>query len=70
MLSAFTQLPRFVAIGRTHVHFSVQIVGGDGLEQVVEAALAAGATRLFCEDTQHGQKITSLIVENPFLSGS
>lgn len=37
---------------------------------IVETALAAGATRLFSEDMQHGQKISSLIVENPFLSGS
>ncbi|MFA5569137.1 MAG: PIN domain-containing protein [Trueperaceae bacterium] len=33
---------------------------------IVEAALAASATRLFSEDLQHGQTISSLIVENPF----
>lgn len=34
---------------------------------VVEAALRAGAKRLLTEDLQHGQKIESLLVENPFL---
>ncbi len=34
---------------------------------IVEAALTAGATRLLSEDLQHGQKISSLTVENPFV---
>lgn len=37
---------------------------------VVEAALSAGATRLLPEDLQHGQRISGLTVENPFLSKS
>jgi len=34
---------------------------------IVEAALSAGADRLLTEDLQHGQKISGLRVENPFL---
>ena len=34
---------------------------------VVEAALKAGADRLFTEDMQHGQVIEGMRVENPFL---
>jgi predicted nucleic acid-binding protein len=33
----------------------------------LEAALRGGADRLLTEDLQHGQKIESLRVENPFL---
>lgn len=34
---------------------------------IVEAALRAGADRLFTEDLQHGQTIDGLRIENPFL---
>ncbi len=34
---------------------------------IVEAALKAGADRLFTEDLQHGQLIEGMRVENPFL---
>lgn len=34
---------------------------------IVAAALEAGCTRLLTEDLQHGQRIDSLTVENPFL---
>ena len=34
---------------------------------IVEAALKAGADRLFTEDLQHGQIIDGLRIENPFL---
>ena len=34
---------------------------------IVEAALKAGADRLFTEDLQHGQVIAGMRVENPFL---
>ncbi|MFL6195040.1 MAG: PIN domain-containing protein [Thermoanaerobaculia bacterium] len=37
---------------------------------VVQAALAAGCSRLLTEDLQHGQKIGNLTVENPFLPPS
>ncbi len=33
---------------------------------VVAGALAAGCTRLLTEDLQHGQRIETLTVENPF----
>lgn len=35
---------------------------------IVAAALAAGCTRLYSEDLQHGQKIERLTIENPFKS--
>jgi predicted nucleic acid-binding protein len=35
---------------------------------IVAAALAAGCSRLISEDLQHGQRIDSLTVHNPFLS--
>lgn len=34
---------------------------------IVAAALSAGCARLLTEDLQHGQRIESLTVENPFL---
>jgi predicted nucleic acid-binding protein len=34
---------------------------------IVAAALEAGCTRLLTEDLQHGQRIETLIVENPFI---
>lgn len=34
---------------------------------IVSAALEAGCKRLYSEDLQHGQRIESLTVENPFL---
>ena len=34
---------------------------------IVEAALKAGADRLFTEDMQHGQVIEGMRIENPFL---
>ncbi len=34
---------------------------------IVEAAHAAGASRLLTEDLQHGQNIEGLRIENPFL---
>jgi predicted nucleic acid-binding protein len=34
---------------------------------IVAAALTAGCTRLLTEDLQHGQRIETLTVENPFL---
>jgi predicted nucleic acid-binding protein len=37
---------------------------------IVEAALRAGAGRLFTEDLQHGQRIGDLTVENPFREGA
>ena len=33
---------------------------------IIEAALASGADRLLTEDLQHGQRIETLTVENPF----
>jgi predicted nucleic acid-binding protein len=33
---------------------------------IVAAALSAGCTRLLTEDLQHGQRIETLTVENPF----
>jgi predicted nucleic acid-binding protein len=36
----------------------------DGL--IVAAALESGCTRLFSEDLQHGQRIDSLTIEDPF----
>jgi predicted nucleic acid-binding protein len=33
---------------------------------IVAAALAAGCTRLYSEDLQHGQRIEGLTIENPF----
>ena len=35
---------------------------------IVAAALAAGCSRLVSEDLQHGQRIDSLMVHNPFRS--
>ena len=35
---------------------------------IVAAALAAGCDRLLTEDLQHGQRIETLVVENPFVS--
>lgn len=35
---------------------------------IIAAAVQAGCTVLYSEDLQHGQKIGSLRVENPFLS--
>ncbi|MCK6480377.1 MAG: PIN domain-containing protein [Planctomycetaceae bacterium] len=44
--------------------------GADGIPfwdaLVVEAALAAGCTRLLTEDLQHGRSFDGLVVENPF----
>jgi predicted nucleic acid-binding protein len=34
---------------------------------IIAAALAAGCSRLLSEDLQHGQRIETLTVENPFL---
>lgn len=34
---------------------------------VVAAALEAGCSRLLTEDLQHGQRVESLTIENPFL---
>jgi predicted nucleic acid-binding protein len=36
---------------------------------IIAAALEAGYTRLYSEDLQHGQRIESLAIENPFLEG-
>jgi len=33
---------------------------------IVAAALAAGCTRLLSEDLQHGQRIDTLVIHNPF----
>ena len=33
---------------------------------IVASALAAGCTRLLTEDLQHGQRIETLLIENPF----
>lgn len=33
---------------------------------IIGAALTAGCTRLYSEDLQHGQRIESLVIENPF----
>jgi len=33
---------------------------------IIAAALAAGCTRLYSEDLQHGQRIEGLTIENPF----
>ena len=33
---------------------------------IIAAALAAGCTRLYSEDLQHGQRIERLTIENPF----
>ncbi len=50
------------AVGRTQ---KMSISFWDAL--IVEAALKAGADRLFTEDLQHGQVIEGMRVENPFL---
>ncbi|HSO07522.1 MAG TPA: PIN domain-containing protein [Pelomicrobium sp.] len=34
---------------------------------IIAAALEAGCDRLYSEDLQHGQRIDSLTIENPFL---
>ena len=34
---------------------------------IVAAALDSGCTRLLSEDLQHGQRVESLLIENPFL---
>lgn len=39
----------------------------DATPLIVAAALEAGCTRLLSEDLQHGQRIETLTVENPFL---
>jgi predicted nucleic acid-binding protein len=33
---------------------------------IVSSAVGAGSTRLLTEDLQHGQRIGSLVIENPF----
>ncbi len=33
---------------------------------IIAAALDAGCSRLYSEDFQHGQRIESLVIENPF----
>ena len=33
---------------------------------IIAAALEAGCTRLISEDLQHGQRVESLVIENPF----
>lgn len=35
---------------------------------VIQAALVSGCTRLLTEDLQHGMRIGTLTIENPFLS--
>jgi predicted nucleic acid-binding protein len=35
---------------------------------IIAAALAAGCTRLLSEDMQHGQRVESLTIVNPFLT--
>ncbi len=35
---------------------------------IVAAALTAGCSRIYSEDLQHGQRIDSLIIHNPFTS--
>jgi predicted nucleic acid-binding protein len=35
---------------------------------IIAAALDGGCTRLLSEDLQHGQRIESLTIENPFRS--
>lgn len=37
---------------------------------IVEAALAGGASRLLSEDLQHAQRVSGLVVENPFLDAA
>ncbi len=39
----------------------------DATPLIVAAALEAGCTRLLSEDLQHGQRVETLTVENPFL---
>lgn len=34
---------------------------------IIAAALAAGCTRLISEDLQHGQRIETMVVHNPFI---
>ena len=36
---------------------------------IIASALAAGCTRLLTEDLQHGQRIDTLTVQNPFVVG-
>jgi predicted nucleic acid-binding protein len=36
---------------------------------IIAAALDAGCTRLYSEALQHGQRIESLVIENPFPGG-
>ena len=37
---------------------------------IVEAALRGGADRILTEDLQHGQRIESLAIENPFVEAA
>ena len=46
------------------IHVRHQLSFYDAL--IVAAALAAGCTRLYTEDLQHGQRIEGLTIENPF----
>ncbi len=46
------------------IHVRYQFSFYDAL--MVAAALAAGCTRLYSEDLQHGQRIEGLTIENPF----
>lgn len=52
-------------LGAVRRHQGMSISFWDAL--IVEAALKAGADRLFTEDMQHGQVIEGMRVENPFL---
>jgi len=48
------------------IHASYQYSFYDAL--VIAAALAAGCTRLYSEDLQHGQRIEGMTIQNPFRS--
>jgi predicted nucleic acid-binding protein len=46
--------------------FVYQLDASDPRKQIVAAALLAGCTRLLTEDLQHGQRIDSLTIRDPF----
>jgi predicted nucleic acid-binding protein len=58
--------PQFdMIVAAIRLHERLRISFWDAL--ILQAALAAGCTRLLSEDLQHGLEIDHLIVENPFL---
>ena len=65
--STFRVLPEDIGtvLGAVRRHQEMSVSFWDAL--IVEAALKAGADRLFTEDMRHGQVIEGMRIENPFL---